>query len=70
LSTFQGKDCQHLIADVALRQVGSGYLVECYGCARALGVVSSPREFQALRREVVALEADGGVRAIPYTRRH
>jgi hypothetical protein len=56
LSKIQGV-CQHPIADVALRKVGGGYLVECYGCASALGVVADPREFQALRRANLALVA-------------
>jgi hypothetical protein len=57
LSRIQGAVCQHPIADVALRKVGGGYLVECHGCASALGVVTDPREFQALRRANLALVA-------------
>jgi hypothetical protein len=51
-----GADCQHPITNVALYKAGSGYLVECHGCASVLGVVSSPREFQALRRAPIKLE--------------
>jgi hypothetical protein len=67
MSKTQGAGCQHLIADVALRKVRSGYLVECHGCASPLGVVATPREFQALRREVLALEVLGEVPRTPYS---
>ena len=66
---IQGADCHHLIADVALRKMVGGYLVECHGCNSALGIVAQPREFQALRRETIALEAGGEGRTTPYTRR-
>jgi hypothetical protein len=66
MSKTQGAGCHHLIADVALRKVRSGYLVECHGCASPLGVVATPREFQVLRREVLALEVVGEVQKNLY----
>src|SRR5918993_1288015 len=50
MSKAQGEGCRHLIADVALRTIESGYMVKCHGCASPLGVVATPREVQALRR--------------------
>jgi hypothetical protein len=47
--------CSHLIREVALLKAGSGYLVECRGCCAPLGFVLTPREFQALRRAVIAM---------------
>ncbi len=47
--------CLHLIREVALLKAGSGYLVECHGCCVPLGFVLTPREFQALRRAVIAM---------------
>ena len=48
--------CPHLIREVALLKAGSGYLVECHGCLAPLGFVATPREFQALRRAVKAMD--------------
>jgi hypothetical protein len=52
----RGEGCQHLISEVAMCKTEGGYLVECHGCAAFLGVVSTPREFQALRREALRRE--------------
>jgi hypothetical protein len=46
--------CPHPIHEVALLKAGNGYLVECHGCFAPLGFVLTPRDFQALRRAVVA----------------
>ena len=50
-----GTRCTHPIREVTLLKAGSGYLVECRGCFAALGFVATPRDFQALRRAVIAM---------------